>query len=738
MHGDEAARPDLATLLALKERLPRTWPAFFERYGSFTAAQAAAIPVLLDGGNVMLCAPTAGGKTAAALAPLIERHCPPTRAPGQLRLLYLTPTRALVNDLSSRLRHPCDLLGLGLGVKTRDAAFRTDRPPDLLLSTPESVDSLLASQARLFAPLRAIVIDELHLFAGTPRGDQLRVILNRIRRVRAYAAERGDAPDAIIQYVALSATVNAPEATAGAYFSPVQVVQVPGGRPLESEQYALAPDSSAELLAYLERFRARGWRKALAFCNSRAEVEAYAAATRAHSPFGSAVYTHYSNLEPDRRREIEQEFGAAEAAICFASSTLELGIDIGTIDVVLLLGPPGSPGSFAQRIGRGNRRSSRTRVACFSRTPLEQLLFEALLAEAGRTSDEGPPTTDHRPPATDERRAMSDERRGTRGDNASSVLQLPNSPAPQLPFRPAVAVQQIFSLIKQSPTAAVRLAELASLFEGMLAPADLEQIVAQLVRRDYLQTGRPGEWRAGPRLNKLYDEQTGTQVSLSIYSNIQVGPAPLIAVRDQHTQRVVARVDSHWLDRDRLTLEGRPVSVEWCDGEALWVTSYQGTDATQRVPYRSGRQLLSYELARLLPAQLGLPPGTAPFVEGPDGWWWFHWLGDLYGQALLDLLRYRTPARETTAPGLAVETIDPPQALPAWSEAQVVRYLSDTYRQYESLLDLGSFQQLLPVSLRRRAVVEQFGVARFLAAVAELCPVVAPEALIVDLAQLLV
>src|SRR5439155_15645913 len=153
------------------------------------------------------------------------------------------------------------------------------------------------------------------------------------------------------------------------------------------------------LIAYLDTFRARGWRKALAFCNSRAEVEAYAAAVRERSPFGGAVYVHYSNIEPRRRRAIERQFAEAGAAICFASSTLELGVDIGDIDAVILIGSPGSAGSFIQRIGRGNRRQGVTQVACLYRTPLERLLFEALVSGDDRrlTTDDGPTTNDQRP-----------------------------------------------------------------------------------------------------------------------------------------------------------------------------------------------------------------------------------------------------------------------------------------------------------------------------------------------------
>src|SRR5437764_166162 len=80
----------------------------------------------------------------------------------------------------------------------------------------------------------------------------------------------------------------------------------------------------------------------------------------------------------------------------------------------------------------------------------------------------------------------------------------------------------------------------------------------------------------------------------------------------------------------------------------------------------SAGQFLRYELARLIPRRLGLPLGAAPFVAAPEGWWWFHWLGDHYGRAALDLLRYRIPAHETEQIGLCLRLPDEPQTPPAW------------------------------------------------------------------------
>ena len=634
----------------LKDRLPRTWPAFFERHGSFTAAQRAGIPPLLDGENVLLIAPTAGGKTAAVLAPLIECHCPPLRAPGVLRILYLVPTRALVSDLQARLEQPLQTLSISLGVKTGDRDFGRDKPPDILLTTPESLDALLAGDARMFAQLQALVIDELHVFDGTPRGDQLQALLARVRRVRAYAARHGDAPNDALQHAALSATIGEPEAVVTRYFSPARVVRVAGGRPVQGELLALAADSGRGATR-LPRAVPRPW---LAQSIGFLQQPRRGRALRRRGTRGRLVRRRgvhpLLDLDPRRRKEIEAEFAGAEAAICFSSSTLELGIDIGTIDTAILIGPPGSPASFAQRLGRANRRGGGVPVACCYRTPLERVCFEALLRDAGAQPGQHAAVE-------------------TRAAVASTLEAEPSSAC----FRPSVLVQQIFSLLKQSPTAALRLAELHELFGPFIAARDIEAVVGELAMRDYLVAGRPGEWRAGPRLNRLYDEQGWSRSNVSIHSNIQSDAAQL-EIRDQHTGRAIARVDTLWTYGQALTLEGRPIDITWSDGEALWVTSQRADGAAQPPIFRSARQLLSYELARLVPAQLDLDPWAAPVVAAPDGYWLFHCLGDLYGRALLDLLGYTMPARSTGAIGLAVLLADPPQAPPDWTALQVEHY----------------------------------------------------------------
>jgi ATP-dependent Lhr-like helicase len=657
----------------LKAELPHTWGAFFSQYGRFTAAQVAAIPLLLRGENVLLCAATASGKTAAALAPLIERHLPPLRPQPQLRLLYLLPTRALVSDLRERLDAPLSQLRVTCAVKTRDvSSFDTRRPADLLLTTPESLDALLASDARIVNQVRAIVIDELHAFDGTPRGDQLRILLNRLRQVRAYAFQQGDADDAILQFAALSATAARPHEMAVRYFSPAQIVRIPGSRTIDAALVALDPDDPTALIDVVNRFRARGWRKGLIFCNTRAEVEAYAAAVRRSvHMFGESIYVHYSNLERQKRHEVETAFSQGEVGLCFASSTLELGIDIGSIDVALLIGAPGSAAAFHQRIGRAARRQSRVAAVCFYRTALEHLLFEAF---------------------------MQDE----------------IDPGTVYAFHSSVIVQQIFSLLKQSPHASVRVSMLKALMTDMRATEAIEPILGTLQAHGYLQPGRSGEWRAGAQLNRLVDLQASEHAPYSLYSNIQNSSGGKVAIREQGSQRLLAHVDWQWFDREALTLEGRAVDIHWSDGESIWISPRRNTESVNRLSFRSARQMMSYETAQAAARLLGIAHDQTQLVRQGNSWVWFHWLGDLYGHALLALLRETTCAAHLLDPvGLCVEVPEMLTQTPVWTEAQVTQHLNARYRHYEGMMALGAYHDLLPPDLKRRAVMDHFAIMRF-------------------------
>ncbi len=269
-------------------------------------------------------------------------------------------------------------------------------PPTVLITTPESTDSLLTRAPRLFIGLRALVLDEIHLFDNGVRGDHLRCLLGRIAHIRAYDRAQTGADFVPIQRVALSATVPDPAGVAARYLvenedevvgsttGGPQIVQVSGQRHLRARILPMGGLADLVSALGLARRGETGLRKALIFCNSRNEVEQTAAFLRENLGYEAAIFVHYSNLDPAMRREVEDGFAAAPVALCVCTSTLELGIDIGSVDHVVLLGPPPSLTSFLQRIGRGGRRADTTRVLCLARSALEDVRFRALLTLSHR------------------------------------------------------------------------------------------------------------------------------------------------------------------------------------------------------------------------------------------------------------------------------------------------------------------------------------------------------------------
>ena len=463
----------------LKDRLPHTWDALFARFGRFTETQAQAIEPLLGGKNCVLVSATASGKTEAALTPLLEFHKQNPPKKHQLSILYLVPTRALAHDLARRLQAPLEKLALKLQVKIGDeAALNTSRLPDVLLTTPESLDSLLVNRPRILKDVSAVVIDELHIFDNTPRGDQLRILLNRLRRLKKYALARGDVTSAAIQYCALSATVDHPAEVASRYFPHPLVIQISGQRAIEAELLELESETTLRQLFNL--LKQRGVKKVLAVCNSRAECKEWAYRLRTDTPFGDRVYLHHASLDAKVRRAMENNFTLTEAAICFATSTLELGIDIGDVDLILLLGPPGNLSAFLQRIGRGNRRTARTSVICCYRTETDWALFRVFL----RATQSGDEVT---------------------------------TPQPYF-FRASIIVQQLFSYLKQTRLGKIEPDSAFELFsslsgEPLIAKALYDQIVEHLSLKQCFLAAHNRTLRPGPAWNELYEQR-------AIYTNL--------------------------------------------------------------------------------------------------------------------------------------------------------------------------------------------------------------------------
>ncbi|MFZ2358057.1 MAG: DEAD/DEAH box helicase [Anaerolineae bacterium] len=674
----------MSDVIEVKAQLPFTWSPFFARHGSLTPVQQQAIPPILDGHNTLLIAPTASGKTEAVIAPLLERHVLGWAAPAgdepSLRVLYICPTRALVRDLYERLAPPLAQLQVILGMKSGDTGpVSASRPPTVLITTPESTDSLLTREPRLLAGLQAVVLDEIHLFEGGVRGDHLRCLLRRIEHVRRYSqGQAGVEPLIPLQRIALSATIPDPVGVVGRYLAgddetagAPHIVEAGGGRAIEA---AVQPMHGLADLATALALRAGGGlgvRKTLVFCNSRNEVEQTAAYLRQHLPFEAAVFVHYSNLDPAERRAVEDGFAQASVAVCVASSTLELGIDIGSIDDVALVGPPPTLTSFLQRIGRGGRRTGLTRVLCLPRSALEQSRFAALLALA----QSGP----------------------------RSPLPAPSHPA----FRPSVLVQQTFSLLKQSPTGAVRLADLRRIAPAEVTDKALRQILDHLTALDFLRRGGIGEWRPAQRLHDLADAH-------EIYSNIGADPLVLQVV-DAWNGRVIAQTGQMRRVGETFLLGGRLLEVVWRDRYRLGVRPAAGQPTEETLRFVPAPFAVPLDVSQAVAAHLGLAPGQMALVHDETGALLFHFWGDLYGALLAGLLQAELDEEDAAVARLNEHCLRLPAGLvtlPPWNDAlahDAARRLMPHLLPY---LELGRFHSLLPPDLAYLAALAQVDLAR--------------------------
>ena len=319
---------------------------------SLRPVQEQAGQALLDGHNAVVLAPTAGGKTEAALFPILSELV--THPPQGVAALYIAPIKALLNNQAERLGLYTEMVGLRRMVWHGDVGAHARKrflgePADLLMTTPESLEVMLVSQrvdaAALFADLRFVVIDEIHALAGTDRGAHLMSVIERLASLSRHDVQR----------VGLSATVGNPDAIlAWLQGSSTRhgVVVDPPKQPSRKQLLIVHRDELDELARDAAHL-ARGG-KSLFFCQSRAMTETVAEHMRR---YGTAVFVHHSAVSKEERELAEERFHHGSDACIVATSTLELGIDVGDLDRVLQAEAPDSVSSFLQRMGRTGRRA---------------------------------------------------------------------------------------------------------------------------------------------------------------------------------------------------------------------------------------------------------------------------------------------------------------------------------------------------------------------------------------------
>lgn len=342
-------------------------------------------------GDNLLIAPTGGGKTLAGFLPTLAelRHL----FTG-LHTLYVSPLKALTNDIARNLAAPVRALGLDIRVEDRTGDTRpTQRarqrvdPPHILLTTPESLALMLSypEAPRIFANLRHVIIDEIHALAESKRGDQLMLGLARLR---------GLAPELVA--TGLSATVENP-AQLAEFMGGAQVLLAdPGPTP----DIAMLPTRSAppwagaggHYAAWDVMDAIRGARLTLVFINTRAQAELFFQALWAINDENLAIGLHHGSLAREVRQRTEAAMAAGELRAMVCTGSLDLGIDWGDVDLVIQVGAPKNIKRLVQRIGRANHRydtPSRARIVPANRFEVIECIA-ALEAVAERDLDGTP------------------------------------------------------------------------------------------------------------------------------------------------------------------------------------------------------------------------------------------------------------------------------------------------------------------------------------------------------------
>src|SRR3972149_956307 len=341
-------------------------------FSSPTEPQEKTIPKILEGKNVLLISPTATGKTEAAVLPVLNMLITSAERPPGIKILYITPLRALNRDMLERLQWWCNNLDVKLAARhgdteTVERTRQSRSPPDMLITTPETLQAIMPGwvMRQHLQQVRWVIVDEVHEMADSKRGSQMALALERLRWITGKE----------FQLIGLSATIGSPEEV-GQFLvgtgRSVDIVKVPVARQMrlkilfpqpKPEDVELAstlfthPEVAARLRIirqYIERQKS-----VLLFTNTRAISEVLASRFKVWD-VNFPVSIHHGSLAKPSRIAAETGLKRGELKGLIATSSLELGIDVGRIDMVIQYMSPRQVTRLIQRVGRSGHRVGRT------------------------------------------------------------------------------------------------------------------------------------------------------------------------------------------------------------------------------------------------------------------------------------------------------------------------------------------------------------------------------------------
>ena len=352
----------MATLEEKHASLPAPFQGWFDQRGwSPHGHQLEMLAKVEEGRSALLIAPTGGGKTLAGFLPSLVALAERGDSRG-LHTLYISPLKALTTDIARNLKAPIDEIGLAIRCETRTGDTPQNRrqrqrlnPPDILLTTPESLALLLSypDAPAIFDGLTTVVIDELHALAGTKRGQLLSLGLARLS---------GMSPGT--RYVGLSATVEKPsELLDFLSFSAEPAELVLGAPGPEPDVSILLPEGRLPWSGHYGTYAApslydtiRSSRTTLVFVNTRAQAEVMFRELWRLNEDNLPIALHHGSLAVEQRRKVEAAMAAGKLKAIICTSSLDLGIDWGDVDLVVQIGAPKGVSRILQRIGRANHR----------------------------------------------------------------------------------------------------------------------------------------------------------------------------------------------------------------------------------------------------------------------------------------------------------------------------------------------------------------------------------------------